>query len=465
MSIQDTLQRWTTRDTRPRRLLVAAAIYVVCAATFAIVAGRQRLTEHTPFNHYALLADAWLHGRQDLADGAPDYAQNNDFAVYAGKTYISFPPFPALLMMPFVALAGSPENFRDGQFMVWVAGLAPAFLFLALEKLRRPNARGETHSNRSEGANAALALLFAFATVYFFTAVEGTVWFAAHVVGASLLSLYLLFAIDGEKPLLCGLLLACAYATRPDILLTSALFALESIRASTSGGLPAEGTFLERVRATWGRLDKGRLVMSYALFAAPILLAFAIMGYMNHLRFETWNPNVGHEYLTVGWAMRIKKWGLFGYHYLAKNLGVMLTILPWRPPHDADSLGGAPFKINEHGLALWFTTPFYLWIFWPRRKGWLYGVVAFAAVLPAVMLLLYQNSGWRQFGYRFSNDYAPLLFVLLALGDRAMGWLFRTAAAWSVGWNLFGAVTFDHRDFDRFYFREGTQEVLYQKDS
>ena len=28
---------------------------------------RDRLGEHTPYNHYALLADAWLHGRQDLA--------------------------------------------------------------------------------------------------------------------------------------------------------------------------------------------------------------------------------------------------------------------------------------------------------------------------------------------------------------------------------------------------------------
>jgi hypothetical protein len=173
----------------------------------------------------------------------------------------------------------------------------------------------------------------------------------------------------------------------------------------------------------------------------------------------------GHEYLTVAWAARMKKWGLFGYHYLAKNLGVMLTGLPWLPPRDASSLADAPFKINEHGLALWFTTPIYFWLLWPKRKGWLYGVVAFAAVLPAFMLLLYQNSGWRQFGYRFSNDYAPLLFVLLAIGDRSLGWLFRTAAAWSVGWNLFGALTFDHRELDRFYFREGTQEVLYQKDS
>ena len=69
--------------------------------------------------------------------GRPPYAMNNDFVEFQGKTYISFPPLPAMLMLPFVKLSGSAENFRDGQFVIWLAGLAPALLFLVLEKLRR----------------------------------------------------------------------------------------------------------------------------------------------------------------------------------------------------------------------------------------------------------------------------------------------------------------------------------------
>src|SRR5579872_223630 len=126
--------RLTRPDSRPRRLLVAAAAYVVATVVFATFAGPARLTEHTPYNHYALLAEAWLHGRQDLAHGPPGYAGNNDFAVYAGKTYISFPPFPAVLMLPFVALAGGADRFFDGQFIVLLAGVAPSVLFLVLEK-------------------------------------------------------------------------------------------------------------------------------------------------------------------------------------------------------------------------------------------------------------------------------------------------------------------------------------------
>src|SRR5579872_3327475 len=193
------LARWMRIDSQPRRLLLAASVYVLATLVFALFAGRERLTEHTPFNHYALLADAWLHGRQDLANGPPPYAMGNDFAQFHGKTYISFPPLPAILMLPFVKLAGSPEAFRDGQFIVELAGIAPAVLFLVLEKLRRTG-----RSPRSERQNLALSLLYAFGTVYFFTAVEGTVWFAAMVVASAASALYALWALDAERPALAG---------------------------------------------------------------------------------------------------------------------------------------------------------------------------------------------------------------------------------------------------------------------
>jgi len=453
-------------ESRRRRILLAAFVYLAASVVYAAIAGGDRLGEHTPYNHYALLADAWLHGRQDLAHGPPAYAMNNDFAEYNGKTYISFPPFPAVLMLPFVKLAGSPENFRDGQFIIWLAGIGPAVLFLILEKLRQSG-----RSPRTERENAALSMVFAFGTVYFFTAVEGTVWFAAMVVGVAVQALYLLFALDAEYPLLSGTMIACAYMSRPPMLLAAPFFALEAWRAC-SRALPSPGSGpSERIRAVWRGLDRLALVKCYAAFSFPILLAFAANSLLNHARYQTYSPfDPGHEYLTVAWRSRMLRWGLFGYHFFAKNLGVALTSLPWLPPKDAVSQFGAPFKVNEHGLALWFTTPLYFWLLWPKRfdgqpeRKWLYAVAAISAALPATMDLFYQNSGWRQFGYRFSNDYALLLFVLLAVGARPMRQIFATFAAWGVAWNVFGAITFDRAKFDRFYFRDGSQTVMYQPD-
>src|SRR5260221_10467284 len=122
-------------ESRRRRLTVAIGIYLVVVAVFFAVIPRQRILEHTPFNHFALLAEGWLHGRLDLGGGPPPYAQNNDFASYGRKWFIAFPPFPAVLLVPFVWWGKTAENVRDAQFFVWIAGIGPAVVFLALEKL------------------------------------------------------------------------------------------------------------------------------------------------------------------------------------------------------------------------------------------------------------------------------------------------------------------------------------------
>ena len=173
------MSKWLEPESRKRRIVLGLFVYVVCLVVFALLAG-DRLTQHTPYNHYALQADAWVHGRQDLLGGPPGYAGMNDFAKFENHWYISFPPFPAVLMVPLVWASGSAENFRDGQFIVWMAGIGPTVLFLVLEKLRRTK-----RSPRTERENLFLSLLFAFGTVYFFTAVQGTVWFAAHVIGGA----------------------------------------------------------------------------------------------------------------------------------------------------------------------------------------------------------------------------------------------------------------------------------------
>jgi hypothetical protein len=350
-----------------------------------------------------------------------------------------------------VKLSGSAENFRDGQFVLWLSGLAPAFLFLVLEKLRRTQ-----RAPRTERENLVLAWVFAFGTVYFFTAVEGTVWFAAMVVAAAASALYVLFALDAERPLLAGAMMGCLYLSRPPSVWMALFFAMEALRVS---------------RGIGRGFDTRALARRYLLFALPILIAFAFVAWTNWTRYGRPTPfYFDHQFLSVAWRSRMGRWGMLSYHFLAKNLGVSLTSLPWLPPPDGGPIFGAPFKINEHGLALWFTTPLYFWLFWPKRfdgqheRKWLYVVASLSAALPAIMDLLYQNTGWRQFGYRFSNDYVVLLFVMLAVGARPMRWLFASAAAWGVAWNLFGAITFDKAVFDRFYFRDGSQTVVYQPD-
>ncbi len=432
-----------------RRLQIAAALYLVTSIVFFLFADPALLRDHTPWNHFALLADAWRHGRLDLGGRPPLYTGNNDFSQINGKWYVVFPPFPALLLLPLVALARAPERVHDGEFFLALAGIAPAVLFLALEKLRRFG-RAEI----SERASIGLSLLFAFGTVYFFSAEQGTVWYAAHVVGAVLAACYLLFALEAERPWLAGLALGLGFATRTPLLFAAPLFVLEAVRTSS-----APEAFRELdAKALWASLDRPRFVRSLLAFATPVLVVLALTFLHNQRRFGD-AFEVGYQYLGVVWQRRMLKWGLFDYHYLAKNLGVVLTSLPYRLQG-----GPVPFQINLHGLALWVTTPVYLWLLWPRRKLAPHLALWLTVACVALPTLFYQNTGWLQFGYRFSNDYAVFLIALLAIGGYRFGRAFLVLAAAAVLVNAFGAATFGRGAYAAYYFEENTQRVLYQPD-
>jgi hypothetical protein len=429
-----------------RRLLLALAIYAAATGAYLVFAAPDTLSSHTPYNHFALQARAWLDGRLDLGGPPPGYTGMNDFSRFEDKWYVPFPSFPALLILPLVLVSGSAENVADGRFFLLLAGIAPAVLFLALEKLSR---RGR--SERSERENATLAILFAFGSVYFFSAVQGTVWYAAHVVAAGLAALYLLFALDAERPLLAGTMLALGFATRTPMLFAAPLFALELWRVCLPEGAPR--TPGDALRA----LDRARFVKALALFALPIAVVFALTLAMNAARFG--DPfEVGYRYLEVVWRARIEKWGLFSYHYLGRNLGIALTSLPW--VGDAD----VPFRVTGHGLALWVTTPMYLWLLWPKRAAAPHLALAVTAMAVALPSLFYQNSGWVQFGYRFSNDYAVFLFALFAVGGRRLGVAFATLGAWAVVVNAFGAATFNRAEGAPYYVIERSQRAIYQPD-
>src|SRR5262245_47064593 len=118
---------WATKhlkeDGRLRRTLIALGLYALATVVYFAFSAKQTRIAHTPFNHFALLADAWLHGHLDLGAAPPAYAQNNDFAQFNGKWFIVFPPFPALLLLPLVKLAGGALRVQDGQFFIWMAGI------------------------------------------------------------------------------------------------------------------------------------------------------------------------------------------------------------------------------------------------------------------------------------------------------------------------------------------------------
>ena len=496
----------TSQISRPRLLTrdrkIAALVYLFCLAAYAS-ASSGRLRHHSDDCHYVWLAHGWMHGRLDLGGPPPhsnDWAEvqwltmkdgrlikasavpgtNETFRTLKGeiltlppdtvarretKYYVSFPPFPAVLMAPFVAIWGL--NTNDVLFTVLLAGLAPALLFLLL---RRLVARGD--SRRSVSDDLWLTAVMAVGSVYYYSSVLGQVWYTAHIVSVLMVVLYVHASLDARHPIWAGLFLVWGFLCRPEILFTAPFFVWEVTRAHTGDENDASRAIGEKIneelfafydgglrtwqavlltpvllpfrivrraglhlRYTWLKLDRKTVIKKLLLFAAPVALFGFGAGVLNILRFGKLTE-FGHTYLNVRWTSRIQRYGLFNYTFLGRNLACLLALTP-------KIVSGVPFvQTSWHGLALWITTPAFLFLLWPLVKGPLHRPLWLTTAFVAVPDLLYQNSGWVQFGYRFSLDYTVFLVCLLAIGGRPLTRWFKVLVIVGVIVNLFGAITF-----------------------
>jgi len=98
---------------------------------------------------------------------------------------------------------------------------------------------------------------------------------------------------------------------------------------------------------------------------------------------------------------------------------------------------------------MWITTPPLVLLLGYRQRTIFSRGLWISAASIAAWSLLYQNTGWVQFGYRFSLDYMLFLLLLLAVDSRPLTPIARGLVAIAVAINLFGAVTFGR--YQQFY--------------
>ena len=422
-------------------------LFVVGLIGFGVVAG-ERLTRQSADPHFVYQAEAWLRGElavNSLPPGTDDIAIVETVALRDGRQvrgrrmhtrpvfattrgeriaitdirrtiatsqYVAFPPFPAALLIPQVLLSGARAN--DVLLTIVLAALALPLLFAVLRRLVKLEI-----SQRTRNEDIWLTLAFGFGSVFYFVSVQGRVWFTAHVVGVLLCLSYIFCAVRAKHPIKAGIFLGLAAVTRTPMAFLFPLFLIEAWRTH-------EG--LQNPRG---------IARAWLRFAAPIaVIAILAMAY-NYARFEQVGE-FGHRYLAVRQQKQIETFGLFDFQYLVPNLRAALTLLPqWSAPSPYVSVSG-------HGLAIWVTTPLLLLVCIPKRRGPFHLTVWFTCLCVALPTLFYQNTGWFQFGYRFSLDYLALLFVLLAIGGRPLNTrLARMLIILGIVVNLFGAVTFD----------------------
>jgi len=349
------------------------ALFAVGLVAFGATAG-SRLKRQSKDPHFVYQAAAWLDGRLSIAPmpkGADDPARvrtvrldddsevsgrfmktRKSFRTLGGDeipvtrvkdrdvrttTYVSFPPFPSVLLLPQVLIHGEIAN--DVALTVLIAALILPLLFAVLRRLADVGL-----SKRTPREDLWLVAALAFGSVFYFSAVQGRVWYTAHVVGVAMALCYVWCAIEARHPILAGLCLGLATMTRVPMAFMFPLFAFEAWRMSG------------------GREGLSRFLRTGAKFAAPILVIAVLAMVYNHARFES-VTEFGHSYLEIRQQKQIETHGMFSHHFLSRNLTVAFTLLP--------DLGAAkPYVlINKHGLAIWLTTPLLFLLLWPREKN------------------------------------------------------------------------------------------------
>ncbi len=353
-----------------RPAMELAAVFFVVLAIYLVVTPQT----NRAYRHYVYMASAFLHGRTDLR-GVPEYY--HDVIVFQGRTYAPFPPIPALLLMPLVAVEGeATDQGRVGQV---IAALAVTVFVAGLRRLGVPWA-----------VRLFCGTALAFGSVLWAATAIGTTWFFAQEV-VVLATAGIVWELAGAaRPAVLGLVVASAWLTRPSL-------------------LPA---VLVLAAVVWLRHRDVRAVLSIVA-----INALGIVGFLAYDALRFGNPfQTGYGLLTMGTpnAEAAARWGFFNVHYIPEQLYTMLLRAP-------ELIATPPFiRPSPWGMALVFTSPLILRLLFAPvdRRAWVqWGSFIAAMVAP---MLVYFSVGWVQFGYRYSLDWWVFFLVLLAvaLADR-----------------------------------------------
>ena len=361
------------------------------------------LLAHSAWDSYTLQAMAWRRGSLSLGQNYPWL----ELAVYEGEYFVSFPPFPSVVMLPFTFIFG--ENTPNNLI---VAAVTMASAALAFRCLRRTG---------MQDAHCALGALFlTFGSNMMWMSTDGGVWFMAQAINMLLLLWALDAAMLGRRTLAYALI-ALAVGCRPfSALMFFPLFLcfyLEDRRQGVG--------FLKTAFKQW------------KAFLIPMAVAAAYMWY-NAARFDS-VLEFGHNYLP---EFTESEHGQFHLSYILTNLKNLLL----RPVAlEKDLSLSYPFF---DGFMFYVANPFFLVLFGAvigdiRHKRMDALRLALLLSMAANLLLLcwHKTLGGWQFGARYTCDMLPAALAYFLLGKRTA---FRRwecmAAAFGILFNVYGAL-------------------------
>jgi len=347
-------------------------------------------------------AESFLHGRLDLLDQPGTWA---DAALVDGKYYWPLGPFPAVVLMPFVAVFGYSMLQGYLQLLVTFGVVLLAFAIARTQKMTKTDALW-------------FATAFAFASVYVGVALIPWSWYFAQVVTTVLLLGALYEFFTHKRWWLIGLLMAAVLGTR----------------------IGASFSILFFVCAILFSKDTWRQKCSHLTqLIVPWMIVGGLLLGMNKVRFGSYSNN-GYLLQDVQGPNGLNRelYGLFSIKNVLPNIFNYFFRIPLffpRISQDASQLYPQVFPAS-----VFIISPFFLWPFRAFIKKYRQPLTWFLLIgssITIIALMFYYASGQR-LGPRYIVDVLPFWYILLlfAFKEQRLQWYHKTLIGVSVVFNL-----------------------------
>jgi hypothetical protein len=355
---------------------------------------------------FSYLAKSFLAGRLDINNFPTGFA---DTSFFNGNYYWPLGPFPAILITPLVYIAGIFKTLFLHRYIHWLLVMG---VFYFIYKIARKLKFSKTDS---------LILSFAFnlGSVFIGVSLVPWSWYYSQVVCTLLIFLAIYEYFGKRRYFVLGFIFACILLTRITAFLGIVFILLNILDLK------------EDIR------NKLRKIF---MLSVPVLVLVGILLSYNYFRFG--NPfEQGYKYQIIdGGTKKARDYGLVGLKHIPGNLYYFLVAPPEQVLADEQSkVLSFPFiTYNGWGMGIFFTSSFMLVIFFTRLKEKINRNLLITSFFISVPIFMYYGVGFRQYGYRYSLDFLPYLFLLVMLIYQKHGLTnkFKLAVTFSIFLNI-----------------------------
>lgn len=372
-------------------LLVLAALIIIGSLLPRIISDNGNL------NLYVHQAKAFLQGQIEI----PQYY--HDVAIYNGRFYSYAPPFPALVLMPFVAIFGVAAT-KGTLISIALSVLNIIILKRIFKKL----------GISAESIPWLLASFFLGTGYWFCVCRSFGVWYFGHVVAITCMFLAINETLGKGRGFLAGLFLGMAFLSRQ--LFIYSIFFL--------GAALWENQNMSAVKYKIGNVIK---------FAIAAGFCIGIYMLFNWARFGN-TLDTGYTYFVLDGFVRerVEKYGLFHpaciiFNFV--NLFLQGFRIEFNPP-----LYLSVKHMHPWGTSITFASPFVFIAFWAKWKRGLLWAAWLSIVGAIIHILLLVPANFNLVNnYRYTLDFFPVLILLVALGTKRVAEsLWKAAIIYSV---------------------------------